>query len=140
MGFEKAAHGAKAETSGPTADGAFMTTALKKIDREKVARMVQVLLYDSAALPPRFDICHVDDALGPFTPTLDEYFEALAVIVHLAREMIRLDAADAKRCPEAATLLSALMPSPQLRPKPTRKRVRRAAGQEICLDAKLRVR
>jgi hypothetical protein len=29
-----------------------------------------------------------------FDPTLDEYFEALAVIVQLAREMIRLDRVD----------------------------------------------
>ena len=66
----------------------------KTINAEKVAQIVRHLLHDRAALPTKFDIWHIDEAAARFDPTSDEYFEALAVIVHLAREMIRLDRVD----------------------------------------------
>jgi hypothetical protein len=65
------------------------------IDQEKVAEVVRFLLYDPA-LPPQAGICEMDAAAYRLHPSVDEYCEALATIVHLAREMIRMEQIDAE--------------------------------------------
>jgi hypothetical protein len=64
------------------------------IDQEKVAEVVRFLLHDPT-LPPHAGICEMDAAAYRLHPSVDEYCEALATIVHLVREMIRLDAIEA---------------------------------------------